>query len=536
MRGRSRGRRNPPLNSPHRPDHIAPSQPISPDARYTRGRSRPERPVRQPSVSRETRNPIIYPEIPRSPILQEQFHGYAMPQPMPVPMYGFPGQAYGGAATHSHAYPTPGVPPVIPATQYRGPDPFGSRPPRRGRPASDPPSPTGSHSFHPNGPYPAPTYGQSGDAYANPYPYGIPTQPYYSAPPVVPQIPLAPVPEPRYETVDPFSFNRRRRENPIYYYAPDGDIPPVSSPASHPSAPSTGSSSHHSHPNSPSHSDAGLPLPGPLLLNRRRPTWHKRFQRLLQCLLIFILDILITIPQQIYLHLLLRLPLLYFSRVSRLFEDANLSLPDIRRMAVANADQWHDGSPGALLTTWLPPDAIVPPHLLNFRHSWEGFIDSLLRQWETQNYVSALLLAAIITMLQIDAAASDPIARTTAILSLISALMSILFGSMYIIRFGTMRKMYKAAIWADEAQNTRTSVLWNEWIMLAIPAVWLAWSLILFVTCIMAYAWRTGAAEDPVNAVLSNNAALGLRIGASAVLGVALVYFFSRGKNLQKIW
>ncbi|KAJ7339203.1 hypothetical protein DFH08DRAFT_705094, partial [Mycena albidolilacea] len=203
-------------------------------------------------------------------------------------------------------------------------------------------------------------------------------------------------------------------------------------------------------------------------------------------------------------------------------------------MAVANADQWHDGSPGALLTTWLPPDAIVPPHLLNFRHSWEGFIDSLLRQWETQNYVSALLLAAIITMLQIDAAASDPIARTTAILSLISALMSVLFGSMYIIRFGTMRKMYKAAIWADEAQNTRTSVLWNEWIMLAIPAVWLAWSLILFVTCIMAYAWRTGAAEDPVNAALSNNAALGLRIGASAVLGVALVYFFLVVKTFRK--
>lgn len=52
-------------------------------------------------------------------------------------------------------------------------------------------------------------------------------------------------------------------------------------------------------------------------------------------------------------------------------------------------------------------------------------------------------------MLQIDAAASDPIARTTALLSLISALMSLLFGSIYIIRFGTMRKMYKAASWAD---------------------------------------------------------------------------------------
>ncbi|KAJ7894423.1 hypothetical protein B0H14DRAFT_2334399, partial [Mycena olivaceomarginata] len=190
-------------------------------------------------------------------------------------------------------------------------------------------------------------------------------------------------------------------------------------------------------------------------------------------------------------------------------------------MAVRDA-----GSPGALLTTQgLPPDATLPPHLLHFRHSWEGFIDSQLRQWETQNYVSALLLAAIITMLQIDAAASDPIARTTAILSLISALMSVLFGSVYIIRFGTMRKLSRAAIWAEEARKGTASILWNVWILLAIPAIWLAWSIILFVTCIMAYTWRTGAAEDPVNTALSNNAALGLRIGVSAVLGVALIYF-----------
>ncbi|KAJ7142419.1 hypothetical protein C8R44DRAFT_602986 [Mycena epipterygia] len=101
------------------------------------------------------------------------------------------------------------------------------------------------------------------------------------------------------------------------------------------------------------------------------------------------------------------------------------------------------------MTAWIPDDAAVSPHLLNFRHSWEGFIDSLLREWKTQNVVSALMLSAILTMLQIDAAASDPIARTTALLSLISALMSLLFGSMYIIRFGTMRKMYKAANWAD---------------------------------------------------------------------------------------
>ncbi|KAF8146087.1 hypothetical protein K438DRAFT_1781362 [Mycena galopus ATCC 62051] len=55
-------------------------------------------------------------------------------------------------------------------------------------------------------------------------------------------------------------------------------------------------------------------------------------------------------------------------------------------------------------------------------------------------------------------AAADPIARTTALISLVCVLMSLLFGSLYIIRFGTMRKMYKAASWADkygDAMDTR---------------------------------------------------------------------------------
>jgi hypothetical protein len=65
-------------------------------------------------------------------------------------------------------------------------------------------------------------------------------------------------------------------------------------------------------------------------------------------------------------------------------------------MAVANADQWKDGTPGALLTMWIPNDAAVSPQLLNFRHSWEGFIDSLLREWKTQNVIAALMLSCVL--------------------------------------------------------------------------------------------------------------------------------------------
>ena len=70
--------------------------------------------------------------------------------------------------------------------------------------------------------------------------------------------------------------------------------------------------------------------------------------------------------------------------------------------------------------------------------------------------------------------------------------MSLLYGCMYIVRFGTMRKTYKAAEWAtvrillyrvklpllinnQEAQKSRTGIFWNVWVLLAMPAAWLAW-------------------------------------------------------------
>ncbi len=72
--------------------------------------------------------------------------------------------------------------------------------------------------------------------------------------------------------------------------------------------------------------------------------------------------------------------------------------------------------------------------------------------------------------------------------------MSLLFGCIYIIRFGSMRKTYKAAEWAlvshwlspifydhyilmllQEAQKSKTVIWWNVWVLLAMPAIWLTW-------------------------------------------------------------
>ncbi|KAJ7780161.1 hypothetical protein DFH07DRAFT_698018, partial [Mycena maculata] len=119
--------------------------------------------------------------------------------------------------------------------------------------------------------------------------------------------------------------------------------------------------------------------------------------------------------------------------------------------------------------------------------------------------------------------------------------MSLLYGCMYIVRFGTMRKMHKASSFANEAQ--RGSIWWNIWVLLAMPAIWLSWSIITFLICIMSFIWLSGSSQDPADFVLSPRAALGTRIALSVVFFLGLIYFvlivrtFHRyGNPLDREW
>ncbi|KAJ7739621.1 hypothetical protein B0H14DRAFT_3515755 [Mycena olivaceomarginata] len=85
-------------------------------------------------------------------------------------------------------------------------------------------------------------------------------------------------------------------------------------------------------------------------------------------------------------------------------------------MAVINGDQFS-------VVSWTPDATATPP----VQHVLEGFIDALPPEWKTQNVISALMLSyvyvlqapsilsprsgikAILTMLQIDVVAADPI-------------------------------------------------------------------------------------------------------------------------------
>jgi hypothetical protein len=116
--------------------------------------------------------------------------------------------------------------------------------------------------------------------------------------------------------------------------------------------------------------------------------WYFAVQTGMFVVLYFVAE---SFPRHLYLHFLLRIPSLYFSRVARIFEDAQLSLPDIKRMTLATADEWNPKEGPMFLAHH--DQTTLPRTLLNFRSSWEGFIDSLMREWKTLNIIAVLLLS-----------------------------------------------------------------------------------------------------------------------------------------------
>ena len=91
-----------------------------------------------------------------------------------------------------------------------------------------------------------------------------------------------------------------------------------------------------------------------------------------------------TLPRQLYLYFLLRLPALYFSRVARIFEEADMTMSEIKGMAMVTLVPMTD--PNA---DW---DHEISALTSRLKTTWEGFIDSLLREWKTLNIVSVLLM------------------------------------------------------------------------------------------------------------------------------------------------
>ena len=91
--------------------------------------------------------------------------------------------------------------------------------------------------------------------------------------------------------------------------------------------------------------------------------------------------------------------------------------------------------------------------------------------------------------------------------------------------------------------KTKTFIFWNIWILLAMPVVWLTWSIFLFLLCIMLFVWRAGTPRPEPFLAPSNKDLLAVRLVLTFLLvfginyGILILATFSQyGEAMDKAW
>ncbi|KAG6896342.1 hypothetical protein C0992_008865 [Termitomyces sp. T32_za158] len=227
---------------------------------------------------------------------------------------------------------------------------------------------------------------------------------------------------------------------------------------------------------------------------------------------------------QLYYIFFLGIPGFYRNRVRRIFKEVWLSTDEVMEKIIATLaeDQARLEARGKLaLSSAAYYVRTEEVGLNNLKVLWESFIEQSIREWKTANLVSILLLSTIVGTLQINEALSDTVVRTAVLMSLICALMSLIYGCVYTVRFSTMKRVHKAFQWAQEGERTGNKIFWNTWVLLAMPVTWLSWSLILYLVGIMAFVWvaELGQSDSLQKFGLASRTAI------TCVLFVGVVYF-----------
>ncbi|KAF9444147.1 hypothetical protein P691DRAFT_650886, partial [Macrolepiota fuliginosa MF-IS2] len=83
-----------------------------------------------------------------------------------------------------------------------------------------------------------------------------------------------------------------------------------------------------------------------------------------------------------------------------------------------------------------------------FAKRWERLADNLVEEWKAMNVVSALLVAGILTIFQIDGGADTVDKRLATSVALICAMYSLLTGCLLTISLSSVRRPILGIRWA----------------------------------------------------------------------------------------
>lgn len=98
------------------------------------------------------------------------------------------------------------------------------------------------------------------------------------------------------------------------------------------------------------------------------------------------------IPRQVYLYVLLGLPILYSTRVTKLIKEVEAHSLEIKKATQTMPE--HTINQCRVSSTTFDPSIMLP---MNLEHTWESFIDLLMREYKTFNLISVLLLSFVLS-------------------------------------------------------------------------------------------------------------------------------------------
>ena len=102
-----------------------------------------------------------------------------------------------------------------------------------------------------------------------------------------------------------------------------------------------------------------------------------------------------VIPNAIYLGFLLGLPALYWSRVTRIFEEADLGIKEIKEIALTAVASRNKALIEQLNQGIIPSD-LPANRYKSLIKSWEEFIERLTKEYEVLNVITVLLLSYVL--------------------------------------------------------------------------------------------------------------------------------------------
>lgn len=132
----------------------------------------------------------------------------------------------------------------------------------------------------------------------------------------------------------------------------------------------------------------GLPLPVTMTMSPDTTSSHMKVVRILR-------RIITNIPRQLYANALLHLPALYSTRVSRILEDAESTMPEVRKLFTSKLSASVSEEPYTGEAEKQKKQEERSLALVYFKSTWESFVDSVMREWKTLNVISVLLLSYV---------------------------------------------------------------------------------------------------------------------------------------------